>query len=41
MANCVSNHILNTACTVADAGALGAILWGFEVREILTELAES
>jgi len=26
LANCVSNHILNTACTVADAGALGAIL---------------
>jgi NADH:ubiquinone oxidoreductase subunit D len=41
VANCVANHILNTACTVADAGALGAILWGFEVREILTELADS
>lgn len=41
LANCVSNHVLNTSCTVADAGALGAILWGFEVREIFTELAES
>jgi len=35
------NHVLNLACTVADSGALGAILWTFELREVLTELAEN
>jgi NADH:ubiquinone oxidoreductase subunit D len=39
--NFVLNHVLNLACTVADSGALGAILWSFEQREILQEFAET
>lgn len=38
--NFVSNHLLNICCTVGDAGALGAILWGFEIRELLAEITE-
>lgn len=38
--NSVANHILNVACTVGDSGALGAILWGFESRELDLELVE-
>ena len=38
--NFVSNHLLNVACTVGDSGALGAILWGFESRELDLEHAE-
>lgn len=36
-----ANHLLNLACTVADAGALGAILWAFEVRELIAEEVEA
>lgn len=36
----ILNHILNLACTIADAGALGAILWTFEIREIGSEIFE-
>jgi NADH:ubiquinone oxidoreductase subunit D len=39
--NCTANHALNTACTIADAGALGAILWAFELRELIEEQAEA
>lgn len=39
--NFIANHILNICCTVADSGALGAILWGFETREIITEFSET
>lgn len=35
--NNIANHLLNTACTVADSGALGAILWCFEIRELIAE----
>lgn len=38
--NFVANHFLNISCTLADAGAVGAILWSFEFREISSELAE-
>lgn len=39
--NFILNHVLNLACTVADSGALGAILWSFESREILQEFCEA
>ena len=35
--NSIANHLLNVACTIADAGVLGAILWLFEIREIHLE----
>ena len=38
--NCISNHLLNLSCTIADGGALGAILWFFELRELLIEECE-
>ena len=37
----ISNHFLNLSCTVADAGAVGAILWVFEAREIFAEISET
>jgi NADH:ubiquinone oxidoreductase subunit D len=39
--NFVANHFLNVACTIGDSGALGAILWGFEARELDLEFAET
>jgi NADH:ubiquinone oxidoreductase subunit D len=39
--NMLSNHILNLACTVADAGAVGTILWSFEMREVVSQQTES
>ena len=39
--NSISNHLLNVCCTVGDSGALGAILWGFEIRELLAEATEN
>lgn len=38
--NFTANHFLNVACTIGDAGALGAILWAFEFRELDLEHAE-
>ena len=38
--NCISNHLLNLSCTIADGGALGAILWLFEFRELIIEECE-
>ena len=38
--NSVANHILNLACTVADSGAVGVILWTFEARELINESVE-
>lgn len=35
--NLISNHILNLACTIADSGAVGIILWTFEAREIISD----
>lgn len=37
----VANHLLNLACTLADAGMVSAILWSFEAREILAEQIET
>ena len=37
----VANHLLNLGCTLADAGMVSAILWSFEVREILAEQIEA
>lgn len=39
--NFVANHFLNVACTIGDSGALGAILWGFEARELDLEFSET
>jgi hypothetical protein len=39
--NQILNHLLNISCTIADAGALGAILWAFEAREVLQEQVEN
>lgn len=39
--NMISNHLLNLACTVADSGALGCILWAFELREVASETIET
>lgn len=38
--NSIANHLLNIACTIADAGVLGALLWVFELRELLLEEIE-
>ena len=38
--NSFANHILNVACAIADAGAVGAILWSFEARELTAEVTE-
>lgn len=39
--NFLVNHILNLVCTIGDSGALGAILWGFEIRELDCENVET
>lgn len=41
LTNQILNHLLNVSCTIADAGALGAILWAFETREVLQEQIEN
>ena len=33
----IANHLLNLSCTLADAGMVSAILWSFEIREVLAE----
>ena len=35
--NYVSNALLNCACTLADSGMVGIILWTFEAREIIAQ----
>ena len=37
----VANHLLNLSCTLADAGMVSAILWAFEIREVLAEQIET
>ena len=37
----VANYLLNLSCTLADVGMVSAILWSFEIREVLAEQLET